>query len=298
MKKSASQGTLLICNKHAGHQVKYICSFPGCESVNICELCLSGDPAHVNSHQHFIYSLADFLSTQDEKFLQKALPNITSAIAEIEKKSQNYSKLCEDEAGEVDKDFGTLFKIFFSISEKAKTFLKDNIKGENDKIQNSLNELKKEFKDISTPDKHKDNFLSNIFSSKTSEFNNISFEELIPKLIQKNSKLNKLRAGIFSLLSEIESAQKNRVMYKVTEESKAVFEEIRENFDNSCKEMYRQFKSMFEGGNTEDMKKSIFLQNQNKKAPVQRVTIDLMKTPSTSNQNLNESVLTLEKGNL
>lgn len=47
------------------------------------------------------------------KMTQKFIPTLTDTFKEIENRFINYSRACDQEAEEVDKDFAALFKIFF-----------------------------------------------------------------------------------------------------------------------------------------------------------------------------------------
>ena len=65
--------------------------------------------------------------------------------------------------------------------------------------------------------------------------------------------------------------------------------------------MYRQFKMMIEGGDQNDLRKSIFTNNMKKSMqPTQTITIDLsrsqMLNSSSSTSSLKNSIASFEKG--
>lgn len=64
---------------------------------------------------------------------------------DVERRFKNYSNYCNNEVQEIDKDFASLFKIFFTISENAKKFMKERVKGDQIEFQNKLKKLKTGF---------------------------------------------------------------------------------------------------------------------------------------------------------
>lgn len=123
------------CKKHSQNQVKFICSLQECTfNPLICDTCMKFEPQHINSHKTYIYSYNDFLNYQNGKLSAKFFPSLNLITSDIEKKITSYSQHCEGEVQEIDRDFATLFKIFFNISENAKNFLKDHVKGEIRKV--------------------------------------------------------------------------------------------------------------------------------------------------------------------
>lgn len=125
----------LNCPKHHQNQVKFVCSLQECTfHPLICDHCMKFEPQHINSHKNYIFTYSEFLNNQNGKLNVKLLPGVNSTISDIEKKIASYSQHCEGEVQEIDRDFATLFKIFFSISENAKNFLKDHVKGEIRKV--------------------------------------------------------------------------------------------------------------------------------------------------------------------
>lgn len=58
------------------------------------------------------------------------MPSIADQINELGKLHSEYMTHIEAQTSEIEKDFANIFKIFFNVSERAKTFLKDVLRGE------------------------------------------------------------------------------------------------------------------------------------------------------------------------
>jgi len=217
------------------------------------------------------------------------LPSLTQTVTDIEKKISSYSQHLETETQEIDRDFAALFKIFFNASETTKNFLKDNIKNELKKINEKLSVLKKSLKDINEQDPpKKETFLPNFLTKDPDKIEASSTEELITKLIVKNQPFNRLRAEIVGFNLEIDSTTNNPIKYKKNDQAKKFYEDIKENFDKSCKDMYRQFKLLIEGGELSDMKKSIF--TMKKSLQPQTISIDLDSVANKNMQSPNQKI--------
>jgi len=161
----------IFCKKHPTFSIKFVCSFGSCASSNplICENCMKFEPQHIQTHKPFIYPYTEFLTIQNAKPSAKLLPLLTQILQEIEKKVSLYSQHCEGEVQEIDRDFATLFKTFFSVSETSKNFLKDHVKSEIKKVNEKLSAYKKTLKDLTETDGgasqgKKTDFLATIFS--------------------------------------------------------------------------------------------------------------------------------------
>lgn len=277
------------CPKHPKNQVIFVCSMQGCNFGNlICDTCIKTEPQHTSMHKHYIYNLNDFLNHQNTKISIKLLPSLNQTIIDLEKKVTFYSQHIETEIQEIDRDFAILFKIFFNASETTKNFLKDNIKSDLKKINDKLALVKKGLKDVSDQEspKKSESFLSNLLSKDPDKIEANSQLELITKLIAKNQVMNRIRADILGLSTELDSTTNNPIKYKKNEQSIKLYEEIKENFDKSCKDMYRQFKLLFEGGEPSDMRKSIF--TMKKSLQPQTISIDLDSNSAQSKQTNNE----------
>lgn len=269
------------CSKHQKSLIILVCSMQGCNFGNlICESCIKTEPQHTSMHKNYIFNLNDFLNHQNTKISAKLLPSLSQTVIDLEKKITFYSQHIETEIQEIDRDFSILFKIFFNASETTKNFLKDNIRNDLKKINEKLSQLKKNLKDVGDQESPKktDSFFNNIFAKDPDKIEAASTTELIIKLITKNQSMNKLRADILTFNGEVEATTNNPIRYKKNEKSTKLYEEIKENFDKSCKEMYRQFKLLFEGGDSSDMRKSIF--TMKKSLGPQTINIDLDSTSS------------------
>ena len=278
----------LFCKKHPTFPIKFVCSFGSCANSNplICENCMKFEPQHIQTHKPFIYPYTEFLTIQNAKPSVKLLPLLTQILMEIEKKVSLYSQHCEGEVQEIDRDFAALFKSFFSVSETFKNFLKDHVKSEIKKVNEKLSAYKKNLKDLTETDGSgsqgkKTDFLATIFSKDNDKLpEGLSPEDLISRLIARNLNVNKLRGDLVVLQIDIESMLQNKVKYKKNEQAKKLYEEIKQEFERSCKDMYRQFKAMIEGGDQNDLRRSIFTMKKSLlPSQTQTITIDL-STPS------------------
>lgn len=262
-----------ICPKHNA-PYSFVCSAPSCPTPLFCELCSKSDPQHLPTHKIFLIPLGEFLNTQNGKLSQKLIPVLNQMLSELDQKNNIFYQKTEGEIKEIDIDFATLFKVFFNLSEAAKTFLKDNMKIQSKKATEKLSSLKKLLKDMHDQENSKnENFLTNLFSKDTDKLEAKTIEELVNKLLTRNVIANKLRSEIMVLAQEIESNQP--ASYKKNEQARKLFEEIKENFEKSCKEMYRQFKMLVQGGDPTDLRKSIFAMKKSLVGPPQTVSIDL-----------------------
>ena len=269
----------LLCKKHK-HPILFICTNQECMLGNfICDKCLSSDPNHKQNHKNFIMPYSDFNSIQNAKPTEKLIPALEHSIGEIEKNILEYSQHCEKEVQDIDMDFAGLFKIFFSISENAKTFLKEHVRGDVRKIQERLYQIKRSFREHnaekqSNIKKKGENFFSNLFTKENKAKPLI--EDTIFKIIKENSVLNNLRSDTINLARDSEVIVQKKIKYKKNESSKQLYDEIKSNLERSCKEMYRMFKQMIEGGDPNDLKRSIFsLKKSQIFGGAQTVTIDL-----------------------
>ena len=268
------------CRKHPKSPVLFVCSLGNCTFGSlICDNCIKTEPHHTSIHKHFIYNINDFLAHQNAKVATKLLPSLNQSLIDIEKKLSIYSQTIETESQEIDRDFAALFKIFFNASETTKTFLKESVKNEHKRLNEKLVNLKKNTKDVTEQEspKKSESFLGGLLSKDPDKIEAANNEELIGKLIVKNQNYNKLRAEILNLNSEADNVTANPVKYKKNEQSKKLYDEIKENFDKSCKDMYRQFKLLFEGVEPSDMRKSIF--TMKKSLQPQTISIDLDSGP-------------------
>ena len=296
--QSSSNPKQLFCKKHPTYPIKFVCSYGSCTSAAlICENCLKFDTQHIQTHKPFIYPYTEFLTIQNSKPSLKLLPLLNQILQEIEKKVSLYSQHCEGEVQEIDRDFATLFKTFFSVSETSKNFLKDHVKSEIKKVNEKLSAYKKNLKELvdqdggSSQGKKTTDFIINIFSKDTDKgLEGLSPEDLIPKLITKNLGCNKLRGDLVLLQTDIETMLQNKVKYKKNEQAKKLYDEIKQEFERSCKDMYRQFKAMIEGGDQNDLRRSIFSMKKSlMPSQTQTITIDLsvpnrMKQSTTLDQ--------------
>ena len=296
------------CQKHPKTQVLFICSLQGCNFGNfICDNCIKTEPHHTSIHKNYIFNINDFLNHQNTRISLKLLPSLNQTIIDIEKKISLYSQHIETETQEIDRDFAALFKIFFNASETTKNFLKDNIKNELKRLSDRMVALKKNLKDTSEsePPRKNESFLQNLLSKDPDKIEASSTEELINKLITKNLPFNRLRADVIGFNYEVDSTTSNPIKYKKNDQAKKLYEEIKENFEKSCKDMYRQFKLLIEGGEPSDMRKSIFTMKKN---VTQTISIDLdtvskntNSPPSNSRQKRNsldgDKTMVGERGN-
>lgn len=271
-----------VCPKHSS-SYSFVCSAPSCPTPLFCEQCSKSDPQHLPTHKVFLIPLGEFLNTQNGKLSQKLIPVLNQMLTELDQKNNICFQKAEGEIKEIDIDFATLFKVFFNLSESAKTFLKDNIKIQSKKNSEKLATLKKLLKDILEQENSKknDGFLNNLFSKDIDKIEAKTVEELVEKLLTRNFIANKLRSEIMNLAQEIENNQP--ASYKKNEQARKLFEEIKDNFEKSCKEMYRQFKMLVQGGDPTDLRKSIFAMKKSLVGPPQTVSIDLdVKNERTS----------------
>lgn len=285
MSNSAVNSKPVFCKKHPTYPIKFVCSFGSCSSSPlICENCMKFDTQHIQSHKPFIYLFSEFLTIQIGKPSSKLLPLLTQILQEIEKKVSLYQQHCEGEVQEIDRDFAALFKTFFSVSETSKNFLKDHVKSEIKKVSEKLISFKKTLKELIDTDGgisqgKKIDFLANIFSKDSDKsLDGLSPEDLIPKLITKNQNSNKLRGDLVLLQTDIEGMLQNKVKYKKNEQTKKLYEDIKQEFERNCKDMYRQFKAMIEGGDQNDLRRSIFTMKKSlfpSQSQTQTITIDL-----------------------
>lgn len=139
--------------------------------------------------------------------------------------------------------------------------------------------------------KKSDSFLDKIFSKNSDKIESSNMEEVVMKLIQRNQTTNKLRADILVLQSDVEAVLQNKIKYKKNEQAKKLYDDIKDSFDKSCKEMYRQFKAMIEGGDQNDLRKSIFTMKKSFGSS-QTITIDL----SSKGNALKQSNIFNERG--
>lgn len=254
------------------------------------------DTLHLQTHKPYIYPYNEFLNLQTVKPSAKLLPLLTQILQEIEKKVALYSQHCEGEVQEIDRDFATLFKTFFAVSETSKNFLKDHVKSEIKKVNERLSGCKKILKEIVDSEGTSSNslgskmdFFLNIFSKDgdKSALDGVNPEDLIPRLIQKNQGANKLRGDLVLLQTEIESMLQNKVKYKKNEDAKRLYDEIKQEFERSCKDMYRQFKAMIEGGDQNDLRRSIFTMKKSIfPSQTHTITIDLSVPNKMKSSNL------------
>jgi len=282
--QSSNSSKQIFCKKHPNYPIKFVCSYGSCipSSPFICENCLKLDSQHIQTHKPFIYPYTEFLTLQTSKPSAKLLPLLTQILQEIEKKVSLYSQHCEGEVQEIDRDFATLFKTFFSVSETSKNFLKDHVKSEIKKVSEKLSSYKKTLKELVETDggsslAKKADFLVNMFTKDNEKsLEALSPEDLIPKLITKNQNSNKLRGDLVLLQTDIENMLQNKVKYKKNEQTKKLYDEIKQEFERSCKDMYRQFKAMIEGGDQNDLRRSIFTMKKSLlPTQTQTITIDL-----------------------
>lgn len=287
----------LYCKKHPSSPIKFICSFSSCPYQNalICETCMKFDTQHIQNHKPFFYSYNEFINTQTNKPSAKLLPLLTQIMQEIEKKVALYSQHCEGEVQEIDRDFAALFKTFFAVSETSKNFLKDHVKSEIKKVNERLSLCKKSLKEFVDSEgagsQGKMDFLMNLFSKEGENkvFEGPNPEEYIAKMIQKNQGPNKLRGDLVVLQTEIESMLQNKVKYKKNEQAKRLYDDIKLEFERSCKDMYRQFKAMIEGGDQNDLRRSIFAMKKSMiPSQTHTITIDLSVPNKMKSSNLFE----------
>jgi len=281
----SAKSSTFDCQKHAKSPVMFICSLPNCNFGNfVCDNCIKTEPHHTSIHKNFVYNINDFLSHQNTKVSTKLLPSLNQTLVDIEKKLSIYSQHIETETQEIDRDFAALFKIFFNASETTKTFLKENVKNELKRLNEKLVNLKKNSKEVIEQESPKKNesFLGSFLSKDPDKIEASNTEELISKLILKNQNFNKLRAEILNLSGETETAGSNPVKYKKNDQSKKLYDEIKDNFDKSCKDMYRQFKLLFEGMEPSDMRKSIFTMKKSLQPQTISIDLDNVSTKSFS----------------
>ena len=100
------------------------------------------------------------------------------------------------------------------------------------------------------------NIFSMLFSRESEELTQIN-EENILKLIKKNDPLNKIRSQSHLLSQELEKVKDTKIFYK-REDQQQLFNEIHDEFQKSCKEIYRKFKIFIEGAEEDDLRKSVF----------------------------------------
>ncbi|EGR27008.1 MORN repeat protein [Ichthyophthirius multifiliis] len=288
---------LLTCQKH-NKQVRYICCFENCTYGNLmCELCINNDPKHTVNHKYYIQEYQQFILTQN-RIQMKLLPSINDIFTELDNKFNSYQFHCEQETNEIDQDFSQLFKIFFQLSESAKTFLKENIKSEYKKIQPKVSEIKQKYNDLLNNKKKEknSNIFSKIFNSNNDEkdLDTPNNEDQVLKIIKSNAPLNNIKVEAIQVIQQLQRMYENKVYYKKNQQSKQLFEQIKENFDQSCKEMYRKFKQFIEGIDEEEnqMKKSIFTKNSqvHTKQKPQIVSIDLSKEQPILQQNQSQAM--------
>lgn len=261
------------CPRHPKTAYLYVCTHPNCQQAPLfCDQCLKTDNSHTSTHKNFFFTLTDFLNTQNGKLSIRLYPSLNQTLLELDRRAGMLSQSIENDIKEVDIDFAALFKIFFNISESAKNYLKDFLRSENKKIIEKITLLKKSLKDLQDNESQKPSpgFLNTLLSRDPDKIEANSLEELVQKLLNRNQNANKLRGDILTMGSELD----NGIIpskYKKSEGGKKIFEEIKEEFDKSCKEMYRQFKQLIQGGDPADLRKSIFAQ----KKTINTVSIDL-----------------------
>lgn len=288
-----SSNKTIECSKHMKSQVLFVCSMYGCNFGSlICDNCIKIDPQHTSLHKNYIYNLNDFLNHQNNRLSTKLIPSLSQTLIDIEKKISFYTQHIETETQEIDRDFATLFKIFFNASETTKTFLKENIKNELKRFSDKLIVLKGSLKDIGDQEspKKSDSFLPNFLTKDPDKIEAASLNELISKLIIKNQPFNRVRADVVGLNNDIDSSTTNPIKYKKNDQAKKLYEEIKENFDKSCKDMYRQFKLLIEGGEQADMRKSIFTMKKSLQPQPQTISIDLDAVANKNFQSPNTKI--------
>ncbi|KAL4463066.1 hypothetical protein ABPG74_007067 [Tetrahymena malaccensis] len=287
----SNESNQLFCQKHNQKYIRFICCFDGCNFGNlICDTCLTNDPRHMQQHKSYVSDTNHFFATQT-KMTQKLLPSIAESVQDIDKNFKEYNQHCDSEVAEIDKDFAEIFKTFFNISEAAKNFLKDQIRTEGKKFQPRLQDLQNKLQELNQTKKKDSNIFNMIFSRDNDEVTASSQEELVAKLIKKNGPLNLIRAESFALSQELSQIKSKKVSYKHLDESKKLFEQIKDAFESQTKDMYRKFKALLEGADNEDLRQSIFagikstvsLSNSmilSKKASI--VSIDLSSSSSSN----------------
>ena len=151
-----------------------------------------------------------------------------------------------------------------------------------------LNGMKKSLKEIieSESNKKPDSLFDKLFNKANDKIDTSNMEDAINKMIQRNQASNTLRADVLVLQGDVDSILQNKIKYKKNESAKKLYEDIKDNFDRSCKEMYRQFKVMIEGGDQNDLRKSIFTMKKSI-TNSSTFTIDLSKRKSTASSSSN-----------
>lgn len=151
-----------------------------------------------------------------------------------------------------------------------------------------LNGMKKSLKEIIELENNKkpDSLFDKLFNKGYEKIDTSNMEDAINKMIQRNQASNRLRADVLVLQGDVDSILQNKIKYKKNESAKKLYEDIKDSFDRSCKEMYRQFKIMIEGGDQNDLRKSIFSM---KKSIMNSstLTIDLSKRKSNASSSSN-----------
>ncbi|CAD8103343.1 unnamed protein product [Paramecium sonneborni] len=258
---------VLQCRKHPGNQISFVCTKVNCNHGNLlCQQCINGNLQHKNEHKNYLNQLNDFLQQQNGKTKSVLIPNINSALQDLDKRLKEYNQLIDKEALELDCDIQQLFKIFCEYQDKAKKQIQEIIRRDLCEQQAKNLNFKQQLQEIQLNEQKRNennNYLFNTIFSKEQDKELPVSEQSLLQIINKNGNLNQLRCEILNCLnnvvSTLQSSQSNRVRYKSTQNQQQQYNLLKNDFTLSLNYLFQKLLDLTQDYQTvEDMKRSLY----------------------------------------
>jgi len=234
----------LACTRHPNETVVYVCTFPDCQapSVSFCPKCQVTEAGHFTQHKKFMQRTKDFL---DSQFFIAEPPLVDELLVktnEIEQKLLKIEEEYKKEDVQIDKDFGSLFAIFFKVTETGKNILKSSLRENFTKISERNMALRKSLEYLKV-NKNDPNELKKTFAM----FNKDNTDEQFRIMMaQRQQKYDTLNMNLADIISELDSNVREKPIYKKSPYSQSIFEELKTNFDKTCYNVINHLKSLIE----------------------------------------------------
>jgi len=234
----------LACPRHSNEAVTYVCTFPDCQapSISFCPKCQVTEAGHFNQHRKFIQKIRDFLDSQLFPAEPPMLDELLLRTNEIEQKLLKIEEEYKKEDVQIDKDFGSLFAIFFKVTETGKNILKSSLRESFTKISERNMALRKSLEYLKV-NKNDPNELKKSLAMLNKDNTD---EQLKSLLAQRQQKFETLNTNLADIISDLDSSVREKPIYKKSPYSQSIFEELKANFDKACYNVINHLKGLIE----------------------------------------------------